>query len=85
MQLDPKAAGQDLRTDRLIFPSGQRIPDKRFRKIVENKCKEEIKWGNVDSENPTKWMKWSGQSRIGIKNCKMSLVSDSKASLQSKM
>ena len=43
--------------------NGTRVPGIRFRKIVEAKCKEEIKYGNVDSEKPTKWMKWSGQSR----------------------
>ena len=46
-----------------VFLSGLWIPDDRFRKIAENKCKEEIKYGNVDAENPTKWMAWSGQSR----------------------
>ena len=60
MPLVRKAAGRDLKTDPLIFSSGPWIPDKRFRKIVEAKCKEEIKYGNVDSENPTKWMEWSG-------------------------
>ena len=39
----------------------------RFKKIVDKKCKEEIKFGNVDSENPSMWMKWSGWVRNRFK------------------